>query len=89
MVKFIGLPLVFCGSFIMIVIFGMDGYNHATGSCASRRRTPRRPTGARHRGVPSRRGAAGWRDGLARRLRPVLWQVGLASVVINLLALAT
>jgi ABC-type bacteriocin/lantibiotic exporter with double-glycine peptidase domain len=32
---------------------------------------------------------ASWRRVLLRRLRPVLWQIGLASVVINLLALAT
>ncbi len=30
-----------------------------------------------------------WRDTIMRRLRPVLWELGLASVVINLLALAT
>ncbi|HEX8374621.1 MAG TPA: ABC transporter transmembrane domain-containing protein, partial [Geminicoccaceae bacterium] len=33
--------------------------------------------------------ASSWRRTLLRRLRPVLWQIGLASVVINLLALAT
>ncbi len=32
---------------------------------------------------------ASWREGIMRRLRPVLWEVGLASVIINLLALAT
>ena len=31
----------------------------------------------------------GWRDSVLQRLRPVLWELGLASVVINLLALAT
>lgn len=31
----------------------------------------------------------GWRDTMLRRLRPVLWELGIASVVINLLALAT
>jgi HlyB family type I secretion system ABC transporter len=31
----------------------------------------------------------GWRDTVLRRLRPVLWELGIASVVINLLALAT
>lgn len=41
------------------------------------------------RGTAPRGAASSWRGGLARRLRPVLWQVGLASVVINLLALAT
>jgi HlyB family type I secretion system ABC transporter len=30
-----------------------------------------------------------WRDTIVRRLRPVLWEVGLASVIINLLALAS
>ena len=30
-----------------------------------------------------------WQDVIRRQLKPVLWQVGLASVVINLLALAT
>jgi HlyB family type I secretion system ABC transporter len=30
-----------------------------------------------------------WRDSIMRRLRPVLWELGIASVVINLLALAT
>jgi HlyB family type I secretion system ABC transporter len=30
-----------------------------------------------------------WRDPIMRRLRPVLWELGAASVVINLLALAT
>ena len=30
-----------------------------------------------------------WRSELLRRVRPVLWQIGLASVVSNLLALAT
>ncbi len=30
-----------------------------------------------------------WRDTIMHRLRPVLWELGLASVVINLLALAT
>ncbi|MGH6943556.1 MAG: peptidase domain-containing ABC transporter [Geminicoccaceae bacterium] len=30
-----------------------------------------------------------WRDSIMRRLRPVLWELGLASVIINLLALAT
>jgi len=30
-----------------------------------------------------------WRDPIMRRLRPVLWELGIASVVINLLALAT
>ena len=30
-----------------------------------------------------------WRQSIMRRLRPVLWELGLASVVINLLALAT
>jgi len=30
-----------------------------------------------------------WRDVLLRRVRPVLWEIGIASVVINLLALAT
>ena len=30
-----------------------------------------------------------WREEIIRRLGPVLWEVGLASVVINLLALAT
>ncbi len=33
--------------------------------------------------------ASSWRRALLSRLRPVLWQIGLASVVINLLALAT
>ncbi len=32
---------------------------------------------------------ASWRHGILQRLRPVLWELGLASVVINLLALAT
>jgi HlyB family type I secretion system ABC transporter len=32
---------------------------------------------------------AGWRDTMFARLRPVLWELGIASVVINLLALAT
>jgi ABC-type bacteriocin/lantibiotic exporter with double-glycine peptidase domain len=32
---------------------------------------------------------SGWRDTMLRRLRPVLWELGIASVVINLLALAT
>jgi ABC-type bacteriocin/lantibiotic exporter with double-glycine peptidase domain len=32
---------------------------------------------------------AGWRDTMLARLRPVLWELGLSSVVINLLALAT
>ena len=31
----------------------------------------------------------GWRDTVLARLRPVLWELGIASVVINLLALAT
>jgi HlyB family type I secretion system ABC transporter len=31
----------------------------------------------------------GWRGTVLRRLRPVLWEIGIASVVINLLALAT
>jgi ABC-type bacteriocin/lantibiotic exporter with double-glycine peptidase domain len=30
-----------------------------------------------------------WRDPIIRRLRPVLWELGIASVVINLMALAT
>jgi HlyB family type I secretion system ABC transporter len=30
-----------------------------------------------------------WRAGILRRLRPVLWELGLASAVLNLLALAT
>jgi ABC-type bacteriocin/lantibiotic exporter with double-glycine peptidase domain len=30
-----------------------------------------------------------WRDTMLARLRPVLWELGIASVVINLLALAT
>ena len=30
-----------------------------------------------------------WRQSIMRRLRPVLWELGMASVVINLLALAT
>jgi ATP-binding cassette, subfamily B, bacterial HlyB/CyaB len=30
-----------------------------------------------------------WRDTIMRRLRPVLWELGIASVVINFLALAT
>jgi HlyB family type I secretion system ABC transporter len=30
-----------------------------------------------------------WRDPIMRRLRPVLWELGLASVAINLMALAT
>ena len=34
-------------------------------------------------------GRGGWRGTLLRRLRPVLWELGIASVVINLLALAT
>jgi len=33
--------------------------------------------------------ASSWRDTILRRLRPVLWEVGLASAVLNLLALAT
>jgi HlyB family type I secretion system ABC transporter len=32
---------------------------------------------------------ADWRDTMLARLRPVLWELGIASVVINLLALAT
>ena len=35
------------------------------------------------------RGKSFWRSVLLRRVRGVLWQIGLASVVINLLALAT
>ena len=35
------------------------------------------------------RGRGFWRSTLLRRVRGVLWQIGLASVVINLLALAT
>ena len=35
------------------------------------------------------RGRGFWRSTLLRRVRHVLWQIGLASVVINLLALAT
>lgn len=40
---------------------------------------------------PLRREANGtqWRDTIVKRLRPVLWEVGLASVIINLLALAS
>jgi ABC-type bacteriocin/lantibiotic exporter with double-glycine peptidase domain len=30
-----------------------------------------------------------WRDPIMARLRPVLWELGIASVVINLMALAT
>jgi HlyB family type I secretion system ABC transporter len=30
-----------------------------------------------------------WRDPIMRRLRPVLWELGLASIAINLMALAT
>jgi HlyB family type I secretion system ABC transporter len=30
-----------------------------------------------------------WRDPIMRRLRPVLWELGIASVVINVMALAT
>jgi ABC-type bacteriocin/lantibiotic exporter with double-glycine peptidase domain len=30
-----------------------------------------------------------WRDPILRRLRPVLWELGLASIAINLMALAT
>jgi ABC-type bacteriocin/lantibiotic exporter with double-glycine peptidase domain len=36
---------------------------------------------------PGSRGS--WRGTMLRRLRPVLWELGIASVVINLLALAT
>jgi ATP-binding cassette, subfamily B, bacterial HlyB/CyaB len=35
------------------------------------------------------RARTGWRDTMLARLRPVLWELGVASVVINLLALAT
>jgi ABC-type bacteriocin/lantibiotic exporter with double-glycine peptidase domain len=40
---------------------------------------------------PLRRGGneTQWRDTIVNRLRPVLWEVGLASVIINLLALAS
>jgi HlyB family type I secretion system ABC transporter len=37
----------------------------------------------------ARRQAQHWRDPIMRRLRPVLWELGLASVAINLMALAT
>ncbi len=30
-----------------------------------------------------------WRDPIMRRLRPVLWELGIASIVINVMALAT
>jgi len=30
-----------------------------------------------------------WRDPIMRRLRPVLWELGIASIVINIMALAT
>jgi HlyB family type I secretion system ABC transporter len=30
-----------------------------------------------------------WRDSIMRRLRPVLWELGIASIVINVMALAT
>lgn len=39
--------------------------------------------------LPEPEKAPAWREEILRRLRPVLWEVGLASVVINLLALAT
>lgn len=39
--------------------------------------------------VSSERTAGDWRTPVLRRLKPILWELGLASVVINLLALAT
>ncbi len=39
--------------------------------------------------LPAPVGQRQWRDTIMRRLSPVLWELGLASVVINLLALAT
>ncbi len=44
--------------------------------------SPRQEAGARPR--PQQ-----WRDPIMRRLRPVLWELGLASVAINIMALAT
>ena len=49
-----------------------------------------RPTGTAQKPAAAPKPVAGpWRQQLMRRLRPVLGQVALASVVINLLALAT
>ena len=68
-------------------------------SCSSRARADHgvqpggggRSRGADRAGEAARRARrrTGWRDTMLARLRPVLWELGIASVVINLLALAT
>jgi len=40
-------------------------------------------------GAEAAAGATAWREAIMKRLRPVLWQIGIASVFINILALAT